>query len=96
MKISGFYLGRGKLKPENKPIKTGEFELATHLELKRVKAKLYREVAKIRYPRRKEHQPFVFNDLNPYTETRLADNIVASVSFQINFLGLFSLTLIRA
>ncbi len=52
-----------------------------------MKAKLYKEVAKIRYPRRKEHQPFVFNDLNPYTETRLADNLVASVIFL--FIGYF-------
>ena len=29
--------GQGRLKPENHPIKTGEFELATQIELRRVK-----------------------------------------------------------
>lgn len=68
--------GQGKIKPENHPIKNGEFEYSTHVELKRVKAKLYKEVAKIKYPKRKENHPFVFNDLTPYAETRLADNIL--------------------
>lgn len=78
---SEFEEGQGRLKPENKPIKNGEFELATHVELKRVKTKLYKEVAKIRYPRRKEHQPFVFNDLTPYTETRTAQNLICSSEY---------------
>lgn len=73
--------GQGRLKPENHPIKTGEFELATHIELRRVKTGMYKEVAKIKYPRRKKNQPFVFNDLAPYAETRLAENIVCSSEY---------------
>merc|ERR1719468_620767 len=72
---------QGRMKPENKPIKNGDFELATHVELKRVKTKLYKEVAKIKYPRRKEYHPFVFNDLTPYTETRLAEGLINSSEF---------------
>lgn len=73
--------GQGRMKPENKPIKNGDFELATHVELKRVKTKLYKEVAKVKYPRRKDYHPFVFNDLTPYTETRLAENLICSSQY---------------
>lgn len=50
-------IGQGRLKPENHPIKTGEFELATHIELRRVKTGMYKEVAKIKYPRRLDSAP---------------------------------------
>ena len=47
-----YFLGMSSKTPLNVPISSGHFELSTHVELKRVKAKLYKEVSKIKYPKR--------------------------------------------
>ncbi|RNA24579.1 triadin-like isoform X4 [Brachionus plicatilis] len=48
----------------------------THLELKRIKEGLTREVSTIKFPKRKEHTPFVFNDLNPYYDIHHVENLI--------------------
>jgi hypothetical protein len=56
-------------------------EKYTLLELKRLKTALERESSKIKFPKRKEHKPFVFNDLCPYYNVKDVEKLVHTVSF---------------
>ncbi|CAF0790077.1 unnamed protein product [Brachionus calyciflorus] len=64
-----------KTLPPVKPPRSNEF---THLELERIKGGLNREVSTIKFTKRKEHMPFIFNDLNPYYDVKHVENLIYS------------------
>lgn len=66
---------RAKYKPNVNPDLQEE---STHIELKRIKDALIKETSKIVCPKRKDHVPFVFNDLTPYADTRHVDYLINS------------------
>ena len=60
-------------------------EESTHIELRRIKDSLLKQTCKIMCPKRKEHMPFVFNDLTPYADTRHVEYLLNSVNFKTYF-----------
>jgi hypothetical protein len=71
---------RIKYKPN---INTEFHEESTHIELKRIKECITKETAKIVHPKRREHYPYVFNDLTPYSDTRHVEYLLNSVSIYV-------------
>jgi hypothetical protein len=57
------------------PEKTEQF---TQVELKRLKIGMTREVSKIKYPKRQDFKPFVFNNLSPYFDMKDTEVLVNS------------------
>lgn len=55
------------------PEVTDEF---TQIELSRIKAGLSKEVAQIKYPKRQDFKPFVFNNLSPYYDIKETEMLV--------------------
>lgn len=68
---------RIKYKPN---VNTELLEESTHIELRRIKEGITKETSKLVPPKRKDHFPFVFNDLSPYSDTRHVDFLLNSVS----------------
>jgi len=66
---------RVKYKPH---VNTDLHEESTHIELRRIKDSIKNETSKIVCPKRKEHIPFVFNDLTPYADTRHVEFLINS------------------
>ena len=69
---------RIKYKPH---VNTDLLEESTHIELRRIKDAIVKETSKISPPKRKDHFPFVFNDLSPYSDTRHVDFLLNSVGY---------------
>ena len=69
---------RIKYKPN---INTELHEESTHIELKRIKECITKETAKIVPAKRREHYPYVFNDLTPYSDTKHVEYLLNSVIY---------------
>ena len=51
-----------------------------HVELRRLKDQLTEESHRIRFPKRRDYHPYVFNDLSPYYNLKDVENLVNAVS----------------